>query len=76
MVILPFGCDVTFLIIVAACCFGIHSTSVVVVEACALVKSSFDSCKWILLAAQEITAQPFSRTHGQPRVTAFHPSVQ
>ena len=28
------------------------------------------------VAAQEITFQPGSRTHGQPRVKAFHPSVR
>ena len=33
VVIWPFGCDVTLLIVVAACCFAIHSTSAVVAKA-------------------------------------------
>ena len=75
--ILPFGCDVTLLIAVAACCFAIHSTPALVAKARGLVKSSFESCKRISSGnCSRIAGQPGNRTHGQLRVTAFHPSVQ
>ena len=40
-------------------------------------KSAYDGLCYITSnTAREITAQPGNRTHGQLRVTAFHPSVQ
>ena len=72
MVIWPFGCNVTLLIVVAGCCFAIHCTSALVTKTHHLIAAN----GYLQVTAREKAAQLGNKTHGQPRVTAFHPSVQ